>query len=322
MARLLNLRRLDLSGNALGPSLDHVVQLAALRELNLEANTLTSLPLQLGELLHELEWLSARRNLLSSLPPLHDLSRLEVLDLRENKLQSLPTPMPSALKQLLVSHNCLRELPDLGGCTSLELLHCQSNLLTSLDNTNLDRCTALRDLNVAVNGLASIPGQLLAALQRLRVLVLSNNKLTALPTEISGLRELEVLLLGSNLLLALPDCFAPLQALHELCCDSNPTLEVLPASLAACAALQHASFRGTKIKQIDEDVCSAGWKKLALLDFRPLAVASAKGKAARPGKITCKVTEEFVAAMATGAPPRVCRVLGVGITRPKKKKTK
>ena len=121
------------------------------------------------------------------------------------------------------------------------------------------------------------------------------------------LAQLDTLLVGTNALVGLPEGIGRLTALRELCCDGNPGLGALPAGLVGCAALTHATFRGTKVKGLpDEEAAAKAWPQLQLLDFRALQ----RGK-----KQVFKATLEFVNAL-----PRGCRVLGAGVAKSKKKK--
>ena len=315
LAHLSALRRLDVSYATLGPTAAEGVELLSptLVELNLEGNMLRSFPA--GSIaLASLQWLSLRRNMLTTLPPTPFAvwRQLEVLDLRENRLAALPALAACApsLKQLLLSDNALTALPaDIGDCIGLEVLACGRNHLITLPE-ELGRCRSLEQLDLGHNFITSVPPTLLVALgagaPRLHTLILSGNALgvTGLPDELGACGSLEVLLLAGCGLAALPSTMGQLVRLRELCCDGNADLHALPVSLVACP-LHQASFRGTKVKGLaDEEAAVRGWRPtLRLLDFRPVApiVSSAPGVKAKPakaGKVTCKVTPEFMAAMA------------------------
>ncbi|RYE81972.1 MAG: leucine-rich repeat domain-containing protein, partial [Methanosarcinales archaeon] len=117
LAYLPNLRTLDLSTNLLnGPMPEAVGRLSpALEELSIDENVLTALHPAAASL-SQLVWLSARRNLLTEIPPpcLSAWNKLEYLDLRNNKLTSLPVEIGAciSLQSLFLSENELTSLPD------------------------------------------------------------------------------------------------------------------------------------------------------------------------------------------------------------------
>jgi hypothetical protein len=133
------LRVLRLSGNAI-TSATGIGALAALEELALDGNALTSLPAELGE-----------------------LKALKVLQVRGNALESLPEEIGlcAALEALYVSSNRLSELPRaLGGCAALTTLAVNSNPQLSSLPASLADAQRLARVVAANCGIVALPLQL------------------------------------------------------------------------------------------------------------------------------------------------------------------
>ena len=162
-----SLRVLDMTAQlVLGVKLSkfpfQVCQLTQLRVLNLDLNSIPSLPDEIGNLRH-LEILTLGYNKLSSLPDtlvymndlqsihlsgnkfetfpevLCSLSRLSFLDLSANKLQTLPKSIAKlwrTLETFIVTNNELEYIPEeLCDCVNLQTLWLGNNRLTHLPNS-------------------------------------------------------------------------------------------------------------------------------------------------------------------------------------------
>eukprot|EP00741_Cyanophora_paradoxa_P023642 tig00021608_g22836.t1 len=90
----------------------------------------------------------------------------------------------------------------------------------------------IRTLLLRKNKITSIPGHELAQLVNLRILDLSDNKLTSLPSEIGHLLNLEELYISGNELEDLPVELGSLTSLHMFDALPNP-LTGLPAEARA-----------------------------------------------------------------------------------------
>ncbi|KAK6023164.1 leucine Rich repeat-containing domain protein, partial [Ostertagia ostertagi] len=135
---------------------------------------------------------------LKTLPPslneLHDVIRN--LELSQNKIKELPPTIGAfaVLKQLHLSENALSkkeqviqilfeaELPhEIGMLKNLEILHVQSNKLSSLPDSMVG-CTSLKTLNVSANSFTQFP-VVVCHLMSLETLNLAQNTITELPDE-------------------------------------------------------------------------------------------------------------------------------------------
>lgn len=142
--------------------------------------------------LKTLRTLNLRRNGLTVLTPdlVDHLSRLEILNLSDNQLSTLPTDigMLSCLRKLYIHSNKLTGLPDsINGMGRLEELYVQHNCLTSLPDTMVE-LKHLSTLNVATNNLDRLPIKM-ADLTSLKVVDLSGNPLSFVPENIRRLHD-------------------------------------------------------------------------------------------------------------------------------------
>ncbi len=128
-------------------------------------------------------------------PGLALLTSLVHLDLRRNRLKSLPEWIGTlGLRSLNLSGNRLNTATELASCTQLRVLDLSANALS--DTTDLfDNMTELRSLNLAFNALVHFA---LPPLENLEHLNLSSNFLRELDPSISALRALLSLDLSNN----------------------------------------------------------------------------------------------------------------------------
>ena len=119
--------------------------LSALRHLDLDENSLNSLPVDIFDELSALRYLDLEENSLSSLPvgAFNGLSALETLNLQGNSLSSLSVSVfggLSALRDMDLRGNSLRSLPVgiFDGLSALESLDLEDNQLTTLSQGIFD----------------------------------------------------------------------------------------------------------------------------------------------------------------------------------------
>ena len=187
LVQLRSLRVLRLADNAfaeLDGSADVIFALAALEELVLSGNRLTSVPPHVGRL-RRLKRLDLRGNQLAALPDeVGDLSALEVLDIFDNKLTALPDALARlgpTLKRLEAASNQLESkgVAALTALTALEELDVFDNVLTELPPL---RCVGLRKLSLGGNMIFALDDSVIGELVDLEELRASRAALTVVPS--------------------------------------------------------------------------------------------------------------------------------------------
>ncbi|POS87837.1 hypothetical protein EPUL_000744 [Erysiphe pulchra] len=166
LRRLENLIRLNLSGNQLENECLHIIsKISSLRELTLDHNMLT------GQLendlckLKNLVTLNLKQNELTGLSDeLSELSQLQILNVSENQLESLPFNAISSLPltELIASKNKLTDvlIPDsIDVLPYLQILDVTCNSLTSISLSNI-KLPALQKILCASNRLKELPSLL------------------------------------------------------------------------------------------------------------------------------------------------------------------
>ncbi len=184
--------------------------LSNLRVLNLNNNTITSLPESLG-LLNNLHWLHLDFNQLTSFPQsIGNLNNLLILRAEGNQISQLPSSFTqlSNLQNLQLGKNKLTELPE-----------------------NFDGLTSLRQLGLSYNLLTHLP-ESLGNLTNLHELYLYANQLTSLPSTFGKLSKLDAVFLGGNLLPSNYDeTLNSLGLLYTFLHNSQDQLELKPSLL-------------------------------------------------------------------------------------------
>ena len=216
--------------------------------------------------LSNLKILDLSHNQITDLSFVQELQNLETLVLDHNQLETLQD-LPKNLKTLSVAHNHLRRVNVEANLTHINL---SFNQLTSVDQVNgqnleefilshnqlnvvptkLLNSTSLRSLDLAHNGLTSLPP--LSGLKNLYVLRLSGNSLTTLSNvTFANMSSLHVLNLADNQLEFLPQgTFEGLQQLHGLRLDRN-ALRDLNGVVASLGQLQWLNVSDNALEWFD-----------------------------------------------------------------------
>ncbi|NEQ46071.1 MAG: serine/threonine-protein kinase [Leptolyngbya sp. SIOISBB] len=166
---------------------------------------------------------------------------LEILDLSNNRLSSLPDDLPRLrnLKVIFLNGNQFETVPEvLAQCPKLSMISFKSNQLTNLSETALPRQT--RWLILTNNRLTTLPASL-GKLTNLQKLMLAGNCLQSLPTELSTCLNLELIRLAANQLSALPSWLLSLPRLAWIAYAGNPF----------CAQSTISKHSLSSLKQVD-----------------------------------------------------------------------
>ncbi|XP_017389075.1 leucine-rich repeat and calponin homology domain-containing protein 4 isoform X2 [Cebus imitator] len=175
----------------------------------------------------------------------YDLSDITQADLSRNRFPEVPEAACQlvSLEGLSLYHNCLRCL-----------------------NPALGNLTALTYLNLSRNQLSTLPPYICQL--PLRVLIVSNNKLGALPPDIGALGSLRQLDVSSNELQSLPTELCGLSSLRDLNVRRNQ-LSTLPEELGDLP-LVRLDFSCNRISRIPVSFCRLRHLQVILLDSNPL----------------------------------------------------
>ena len=265
LARVLKLRLTNI-GLADLPS--DIVNLTALRELNVSGNNLASLPSSIGQLTELRKFVLCERDdnnfALTALPDsITRCAKLEELILGASSIVSLPASIGN-LKEL--RHLSVR------GSKHLELLP-----------DSIVQCSALTEINIAFTSIKSLP-ESIGDLRKLEILCAASTKLSSLPVSISNcplkllaiegcefetfpeeiveIITLERLWAHNNRIMKLPESIGNMHKLEELTLQGN-RLASVPVGLASIDASVVVDLTGNpKLKFVPSEVMSLDSVKL------------------------------------------------------------
>ncbi len=146
---------------------------------------------------------------------------LEVLDLSNNRLRSLPDDFDRLqnLKILFLSQNEFDHLPEvLGRCSQLSMVGFKANRIRTVSGAAFP--PLLRWLILTDNAIEELPPEI-GQLKFLQKLMLAGNQLKTLPEEMVNCTSLELIRLAANQLDALPEWLLTLPKLSWLAFGGN-----------------------------------------------------------------------------------------------------
>ncbi len=212
--------------------------------LDLSDRGLPPLPGKIGELTH-LEVLELKFNKLTELPPeIGNLTNLKVLDLGDNELITLP--------------------PEIGQLRNLEVIYLYRNGPLSVLPPEIGDLVNLRHLIIYRSGLTSLPREI-GQLNKLVRLELGGTALTALPPEIGQLTSLRELILDTLSLTAFPSEITRLTNLKELDLRRNK-LTMLPPEIGQLANLEVLDLHRNELTTLPSEIGQL--TNLKVLDLR------------------------------------------------------
>ena len=252
IAELKSLEHFVVSKNLITNLPQSIVDLP-LKTLDVQYNSLESLPPRLNSSLVKLR---VNNNNLSFLPDLAKLQKLSLLDASNNKIQNLPQTMRylTSLKELYLNSNELHNFFETtSGLPFLHTLDLSCNCLQEIPET-VYRFGTLHFLDLSCNSIKVISRKI-QSLKNIKYLDISNNLLECLPEEIKYLNYLATLKLNNNKLKNLPRKFYS-HTLKHLHLQDN-LLEKL--TIENFSQLQSINLMGNALlqlpKQITEHKC-------------------------------------------------------------------
>ncbi len=205
------------------------------------------------------------------------------LDLRRCGLDEFPREifaLADTLATLDLSGNRLRALPDdLPRLRALRILFCSDNPFETLPAV-LGQCAGLDIVGFKANDIAQVPAASIPA--NLRWLILSDNRIAALPETLGDCHRLQKLALAGNRLTALPAGIARCERLELLRLSANrfATLaDALPAGLLALPRLTWLSWAGNPFNAAQEARALAA-TPIARIDWSELHLGALLGQGA------------------------------------------
>jgi hypothetical protein len=147
---------------------------------------------------------------------------LEILDLSNNHLKTLPDEFErlKRLKIVFFTNNDFEEIPEvLSHCLDLKIVSFKSNQIRSVGEQTLPQ--KLRWLILTNNKIEKLPTSL-GSLSHLQKLMLAGNRLQSLPESMGSCKKLELIRLSANQLTELPPWLFTLPRLSWLAYAGNP----------------------------------------------------------------------------------------------------
>ncbi|QXI17633.1 leucine-rich repeat-containing protein kinase family protein [Pseudomonas hamedanensis] len=239
---------------------------------------------------------------------------LEVLNLSGNALDRLPDDLHrlTRLRVLFCSDNLFTELPAcLGRCTALTMIGFKANRIDDVPGAALP--PLLRWLILTDNCIETLPSEL-GERPHLQKLMLSGNRLQTLPSSLSHCLRLELIRVAANRLTELPHWLLTLPSLTWLAYAGNPLeTEADAAALEATPRIDWAALRLEK--QLGEGasgvISRAQWQRGDGVSV-PVAVKLYKGQMTSDGS----PLHEMNACITAGRHPNLIRVEGRIVDHP------
>ncbi|KAF9596664.1 hypothetical protein IFM89_012863 [Coptis chinensis] len=177
-----------------------------------------------------------------------------VIALSDSQLKVIPDEVwacGSSVRLLDISKNSIQEVhTKIGSLSSLQKLLLNANDIAdeSLSWQGVTALKSLRVLSLSQNYLTAMPSSI-GYLTSLRELDVANNKLTSLPVEIGLLTQLQLLKANNNRITAVPPCIGNCSSLIEIDFSSN-LLEDLPETFGSLCNLKALYLRNNGLTSL------------------------------------------------------------------------
>ncbi|UVL92668.1 leucine-rich repeat-containing serine/threonine-protein kinase [Pseudomonas siliginis] len=182
--------------------------------------------------------------------------------------------LADTLEVLNLSGNALSSLPDdLHRLTRLRVLFCSDNQFSELPAC-LGQCTALTMVGFKANRIVNVPGEALPP--QLRWLILTDNRIASLPSELGERPALQKLMLAGNRLRSLPDSLRHCHRLELLRIAANQLSE-LPQWLLTLPSLTWLAYAGNPL---ETEADAAALEATPLIDWSTLRMEQQLGEGA------------------------------------------
>ena len=236
---------------------------------------------------------------------------LEVLDLTDNNLSSLPNDFDrfKKLKRLFLSNNQFNHVPKIfAKLPMLSMIGMRNNKIKIFEENSLPLST--RWLILTDNELESLP-EFIGDLKLLQKFMLSGNKLGFLPNSISKCTNLELLRIAANNLASFPISLLSLPKLSWLAYSGNPFCKKHPDSKIE---LQTINWNELEIKELLGEGASGNIYKAIYNDIE-VAIKIFKGEMTSDGL----PQEEMEINISMGVHENLIDVLAKVINHPENK---
>uniref|UniRef100_A0A8C7A5K2 Erbb2 interacting protein n=1 Tax=Nothoprocta perdicaria TaxID=30464 RepID=A0A8C7A5K2_NOTPE len=191
------------------------------------------------------------------------LTKLQILELRENQLKLLPKTMSrlTQLERLDLGSNEFTEVPEvLEQLSGLKEFWMDGNRLTLIPGF-IGTLKQLTYLDVSKNNIEVVE-EGISGCESLQDLLLSSNSLQQLPESIGSLKKVTTLKIDENQLIYLPDSIGGLISVEELDCSFNE-IETLPSSIGQLANIRTFAADHNFLTQLPPEI--GNWKHVTVL---------------------------------------------------------
>ncbi|MCP5493819.1 MAG: leucine-rich repeat domain-containing protein [Leptospiraceae bacterium] len=264
VCKLTNLKKLNLSGIILSELPKNIGKLKNLIELDLSFSKLKTVPESIGSL-PNLQKLNLSLNEIEKIHEgIFKLTKLTNLDLSMTGLTEIPEPICNlhSLIELNLSSNEITSVPNyIGKMKNLSILNLESNKIKKISNS-IGKLTSLMELDASYNELDSLPSSI-GKLRNLKKLTLSTNIIHDI-TVLAELDNLEELNLSDNQIKEFPETFCSLTNLRELNLSENQIKE-FPETFCALTNLRELYLSDNKIEKVPDPI--GNLQNLSYLDL-------------------------------------------------------
>lgn len=235
-----SLKRLNLSHNKIKEIPKEISQLENLVELGLMNNRFSGEISKEINLLDKILEIDLRYNKFINVDSLFESKSLKKVRLDHNEIEKVSI-CSSKIAFISLSHCCIFSITikeKLEFLTHIDASNCKIN---SIDTLNLSLCPNLIKLNLDYNEIKKLPDVIFEGLNKLEIISISNNTISALPSNIFGLKNLSVLDVHNNIIKRIP---------HEIW--TSPKLEAI--NLSSNQLIDFPTFRNHRMRSSSLDI--------------------------------------------------------------------